>query len=179
MIIMEIVLYRAGGLTPLTDIPVKKQWFTEASIAYMKPEFSPRNTSVFASRTRKEAEGWVDWRHDLDLDGDIYRITITDVSSPIFAHYCDHYENAGFCKSMPDYAVEGAFEKSVKDYWETAVDVRVSPAPAIDEHGYMEVLIPYNIAVNAKWELIEERPAPVWEDEETYFDLENKLVKTV
>lgn len=163
---MSLVLYRSGGLTPLERIPVKNPWFDFLSKPHQKPYHSPRSSSVFATLTFKEAEQWVPWRQDMGMNADIYKITVPS-DAKFYAHACHYYETAGFLRIMPEYAVEGEFERALQAYWDTGVQV-TETLDVKDE--FHEVLLPYHIAVQCVWEKIIEVEMPQFEDVPTYFD---------
>lgn len=161
---MGYTYYRSGKIPDLDALGNRNsKWFD--ALTKIPEDCSPRSTSVFASLTLKEAEGWVDWRLDAGLDADIWTITIP---TPALVHPVELYENSRYIHSLlydENVKVNATPEKCATNYWKAG-----TAAPPVDREGFWEVLIPHSIAVGALWTLV--KPVnPVQEQpvENSYF----------
>lgn len=165
-----VVLFRSGKIPEVEKIANRNAlWFD--SLVEIPSECSPRGYSVFSSLSHTEATGWVDWRLDANLDASIWKITIPD-SFKVYLHPVRAYEDARFIDGlmgagdMP-YDVS-LLENFASEYWAEKILVEANISAPVE--GFWEVLLPYDVAKTAKWELVEYISDDYRETVPTYFD---------
>jgi len=163
-------LYRSGDLPDLETLAnTNSVWFDTAGTI---PDLcSPRSTSVFATLSYPAAHEWVDWRQSNLLSADIWEIQVP-ANAILFAYDVRHYENAGYARwrTQKGNPTRISMEEYVQQYWSTRVSVPAD-IDKIPDHQWWEVLIPYDIAVQASWTLIEQVDPPDWVLEHPEWDV--------
>lgn len=162
-----VVLYRSGS-NPGSNHKPSAGWVSFDAMAPIPLGCSPRSTSVYTALTLEAAEDWVEYRLDCGLDADIYSVEIPD-DHVLYAHDIRFYEQARYIKELnPDTDPMIIFQKVVS-YWENRVQV-ISGLSLVEDPTFFEVLIPFDIANKAIWELVKKV------NEEDYYSEDDYLV---
>jgi hypothetical protein len=150
-----VTVYRSGAL-PAYEKVANRSSLRFDSYLTLPSWASPRSQSVFATLTLPSARSWIEWRLDGNLDADLWAIHLPE-TSVVYAHDVRFYEKAAFIRSMSENEAvtvhpSAAFE-AVQSYWDSATPV--TETLTVAEEQFWEVLIPYQVAKNSTWELVE------------------------
>lgn len=151
----EMVVYRAGVLTPFEAIRnINAERFDDLSSAWFTDsKHFPRCETVFMSLNYVEAIMWAENRSFKDRDSSIWGVTIPDST---MVYDFDFYNRAMW--AMDSMNPEDDVQECVDAYWSSGIEIgswlyKYNSSDAL----HWEIKVPYHIAENAHWKLLQEK----------------------
>lgn len=124
--------------------------FDELSKGIIPTQCSPRSDSVYSCFTQQEAEQWVEWRIEKELDAGIWAITIPN-HIQVYAHNVKTFEEANRARHCGNLKTA---VNHIRSYWENRH--LITPTTVLPE-GKWEILLPVDVIVHSSnWEMIVE-----------------------